>query len=325
MSDNIMERLDPAAAGFLQQLAAAGERPPLADLDIEDYRAESAKLTPIAALESPAGLEVVNTTYPNESGELAVRIIAKGGATDRPVLVFFFGGGFVSGDIDSIDSPLRQLVHNLDVVGVAPQYRLAPESPFPAAPNDAYEATLWVAENIARYGGDPRRIILAGESSGANLAAVTALRIRDEAGPSIAGQILLEPTIDYEAATPSKTEFARGPILLQSDAITMFDYYLGGDAAKHADPRVSPIRAKSLAGLPPTLVITAECDLLRDEGEAYGEAVRAAGVPARTHRLRGLIHGSFALQGLIPKAQVEFAREIGAFLATISTANSATA
>lgn len=298
-------KLDSSCARLLDAMLMAGaEQKPLRERDVEEYRAEVATLTSMlsAPPRDTPGMDVSDQMYPGPGGEQLIRLYIPQHETPLPVLVFYFGGGFVAGSVESMDSTLRALADDLGVIVAAPRYRLAPEHPFPAATDDAFAALLWVGENIDEFGGDATRIVVSGESSGGNLAAATALRTRDENGPDLAGQVLIMPVIDGEAKTRSRIEFAGGPILTADSIETMWSYYLG-DGDNRSSRYLVPSRSASLEGLPPTLIVTGECDPLRDEGEEYGARLRSSGVSVTVRRLTGLVHGSFSLSGAIPRAQ----------------------
>ena len=186
---------------------------------------------------------------------------------------------------------------------VSVEYRLAPEHPFPAASDDAYAATHWVAENAAAVGGDPTRIAVAGDSAGGNLAAATTLRIRDEGGPALRGQLLIYPGLAYPSPpTPSYIENAEGYGLTRESALWFWEQYLGDDS-QAANPHAAPLLAPDLRGLPPALVVTAEYDVLRDEGEQFVERLRTAGVPARLSRYDGVPHRFAEMIGILDQAE----------------------
>jgi acetyl esterase/lipase len=205
---------------------------------------------------------------------------------------------------------------------VSPDYRLAPEHPFPAAVDDTMAALRWAAENIAEYGGDPERIAVGGESAGANLAAVAALRARDEGGPRLAAQVLVTPPTDFTADTESRRIFARGPIISTELGGRMAAWYLG-DPAHVTSSWAAPAHAQDLSNLPPALVVTMEIDPLRDEGEDYARALTEAGVPTVCKRLGALIHTTFILSGSIPRA-AEIQDAISDFLAPLLSAEAGT-
>ena len=212
----------------------------------------------------------------------------------RPVVVFFHGGGWVIGGIDSHDGQVREMVNRTGMVFVSVDYRLAPEAKFPAAAEDCYAATQWVAQNAADIGADAARLGVAGDSAGGNLAAVVAQMARDRGGPAIAHQLLVYPCCDMDSnAWPSQTENGFDYFLTKESMDWFYDQY--ADVADRDNPYASPIKADSLSGLPPACVITAEFDPLRDEGEAYGAALQEAGVACEVHRYDGMFHGFFGM------------------------------
>ena len=219
----------------------------------------------------------------------------------RPVVVFFHGGGWVIGGIDSHDGQVREMVNRTGMVFVSVDYRLAPEAKFPAAAEDCYAATQWVAQNAADIGADAARLGVAGDSAGGNLAAVVAQMARDRGGPAIAHQLLVYPCCDMDSnAWPSQTENGFDYFLTKESMDWFYDQY--ADVADRDNPYASPIKADSLSGLPPACVITAEYDPLRDEGEAYGAALQEAGVACEVHRYDGMFHGFFGMTLAIPGA-----------------------
>ncbi|MEX2228587.1 MAG: alpha/beta hydrolase [Dehalococcoidia bacterium] len=242
--------------------------------------------------------EVTNRTIPGPAGEIPVRVYRPSAATGLPALVWYHGGGWVIGNLDGSDATGRSLANQAGCVVLSVDYRLAPEARFPAAVDDAYAAALWVAEHGSEIGADGTRIAVGGDSAGGNLAAAVALMARDRGGPRIVQQSLIYPVTDHAYATPSYAQNADGYLLTKDMMVWFWDHYLGpqGDGA---NPYASPARASSLAHLPPALVITAEFDPLRDEGEAFGQALRAAGVQTTCTRYDGMIHGFFGMAGVI--------------------------
>ena len=240
---------------------------------------------------------VVDRTIPGPDGALPVRVYTPEGSGPFPLLVVFHGSGFVICDLDTHDPLCRDLCARASSVVVSVDYRLAPEHRFPAASDDCLAATRWAAEHAAELRADPERIAVVGDSAGGNLAAVTALRLRDEGGPTLRAQVLVYPVTDYHTPpTPSYLENAKGRGLTRGVMIWFWKQYLA-DASEADDPRAAPLRAPELRGLPPALVITAEYDVLRDEGERYAGRLEEAGVPAELTRYAGLRHGFVGLAG----------------------------
>jgi acetyl esterase len=218
------------------------------------------------------------------------------------VIIFFHGGGFVLCSIETHDGLCRELCLRTGAVVVSVGYALAPERKFPAAPDDCLAATRWVAANAAELGGDGRRLALCGDSAGGNLAAVTALRIRDEGGPAVAVQLLIYPVTDHHAAgTASYAERASGFGLSADTMRWCWESYLP-DPADADNPHACPNRAERLEGLPPAYVVTADYDPLRDEGAAYAARLRAAGVDATHVNYADMNHGFVSLAGVLDRA-----------------------
>ncbi len=237
--------------------------------------------------------ETEDVVIPTADGELPARIYRPEVAEPAPTIVFIHGGGFVIGDIESHDNQARAICAGTDSVVVSVDYRLAPEAPWPAAVDDSYAAVAWAANAIDTLGGDADRLAVAGDSAGGNLSAVVALRCRDQ-GPRLTGQLLIYPGIDMDPDGPyqSRIDNAEGYFLTADDMVWFLNHYIG-DAKDFTDPMMSPIKAKDLAGLAPAVVATAEFDPLRDEGNAYADALRAAGVEVDSHCYDGMIHGFF--------------------------------
>ena len=258
-------------------------------------------------MQTPGGdvASVRDTTIPGPAGPLTLRIY-RGKGTDAdsalPCLLFLHGGGWVIGSLESHDRLCRRLANIGRICVVSVDYRLAPENKFPAAPDDCLAATRWAVDNAGALNGDTSRVIVAGDSAGGNLAAVTALRCRDEGGPALAAQLLIYPVTDYHTpGTPSYVENVEGYGLGRAGMEWFWDHYLA-DPSYASHPHASPLRANNLAGLPPAYVTTAEYDPLRDEGEYYGQALQAAGVPTRIKRWDGVNHGFFFFVGIVDKS-----------------------
>lgn len=226
-----------------------------------------------------------------------VRIYTPEGDGPFPILVFFHGSGFVICDIHTHDGLCRDLCRQAGCVVVSVDYRLSPEHKFPAAVDDCHAVTCWAAEHAAEIDGDAHALFVVGDSAGGNMAAVTALRIRDSGGPALAGQVLVYPVTDYHTPpSASYVENAHAKRLTRKQMIWFWRQYLN-DPAEADDAYASPLRAARFDGLPPALVITAERDPLRDEGECYAARLAAAGVPTRSSRYDGLYHGFLGLEG----------------------------
>ena len=252
---------------------------------------------------SPPGQPVAavkTLAIPRDDGEaMPARVYAPFGDGPWPVVVYVHGGGFVLCDLDTHDGICRNIAADAGAVVVSIDYRLAPEHPFPAAADDAVTALRWVAGHLADIGGAPGRLVVAGDSAGGHLAAVAALRLREAGETILTGQVLVYPVTDhYGAGHPSYAEFADGYGLTDRDMVWFWDQFV--PPARAAEPWVSPLRAADLAGLPAACVVTAECDVLRDEGEAYAARLAAAGVPVRSQRFAGLNHGCLGLAGTVP-------------------------
>ena len=295
--------LHPQCKAFLDQLAAMGGRP-LHELSPAEAR--SMVLPPdLAGPEQPVH-RVDTRTIPGRSGPISVRVYVPTADPMLPALVYFHGGGFVLGNLDMADRPCRQLAHRAGCVVISVDYRLAPEHEFPAAADDALDVTRYVASHSVEFGIDPRRLGIGGDSAGANLATVTTIRARDEGGPQIAFQLLVYPLVDFNDESPSMTEYSDGHFLTRAGLEYFAGHYLRS-AADRSHPHASPLRTADLAKLPPAFIITAECDPLRDQGEAYAAKLRQSGVPAVVKRYEGMIHPFFSLAGIIEGGQTAIA------------------
>ncbi|MGD9880154.1 MAG: alpha/beta hydrolase [Reyranella sp.] len=262
----------------------------------------------IAAMATPAEVAgVAMHSIDGPGGPLGVRLYTPHGKGPFPLLVFFHGSGFVLCSLDTHDGMCRNLAAGIGCVVASVDYRLAPEHKFPAGPDDCLAATRWLAAHAAKLGADPSRIMVAGDSAGGNMAAVTALRLRDEGGPMLCGQMLLYPVTDYHTpGTPSYVENAEGYGLTRGTMEWFWNHYLG-DPAEADNPLASPLRAASLARLPPAYVVSAQYDPLRDEAERYGERLREAGVPVEIVRCAGMNHGFLFWVGIVGGADAAMA------------------
>jgi acetyl esterase len=292
--------LRPEIRALLDQMGASG-RPPLHHQSVAQARAFHVEDAP--ALNGPAApvASVQDRVVPGPAGELPVRVYTPEGEPPFPIVVFFHGGGWVVGTLDSYDPLCRALAAAVPAVVVSVGYRLAPEDRWPAAVEDAYAATLWASRKAAELGGAQHRLAVAGDSAGGNLAAVVALGARDRGGPPIAFQLLVYPVLDAAADTASWRDHAEGFYLTAAGMRWYWDHYLG--PADGSAPDASPLRAAFLGGLPPALVIGAEHDILRDEGEAYAARLRDAGVAATASRYPGVVHGFFRWRAVTGAAE----------------------
>jgi len=247
---------------------------------------------------------VTDLAIPGPAGTMPARFYEPPGIgiEKRPLVVYFHGGGWTIGDLDTSDSVCRFLAATVPAAVLSVDYRLAPEHPFPAAVEDAWAAFRWAATDSARLGIDPARIAVSGDSAGGNLAAAVSLQARDEGGPSPAMQALIYPVTDTLGGQPSRDTFAKGFLLTRADMDWFEHHYLPG-ADDRGDPRVSVLRSADLAGLAPAYVATAGFDPLRDEGEAYAERLREEGVQVTQRRHPGLVHGFANMTAISPTAE----------------------
>ena len=289
--------LDPAVEKLMKEISAGGE------LRLEE-------LSPLEARQAFSGMslldgekaEVASVTDVGATIEgrvIPLRIYRPRDASHLPVILYFHGGGWVIGDLDTHDNTCRRLALASGCAVVSVHYRRAPEDPFPAAAEDCFAALRWVAAEAGRLDVDGQRIAVAGDSAGGNLAAVVSLMARDRGGPALSFQLLIYPVTDYRCDSDSMVENAEGYFLTRA-AMQWFWRQYAGDAPT-AVPYHSPLLAESLADLPPALVITAEYDPLRDEGEAYARRLLESGVPAALRRYDGMIHGFVAMAGVLPQ------------------------
>jgi acetyl esterase len=241
---------------------------------------------------------VDEVSIPGPAGDIPARHYRPARAEPAPLLVFYHGGGWTIGDLDTHDALCRLTCRDADIHVLSIDYRLAPEHPAPAAVDDAYAAFRWACEHAAELGATLRRVAVGGDSAGGNLAAVVSQLARNDDGPVPALQWLLYPRTDFTAQTRSLTLFAEGFLLTKHDIDWFHAQYLGGSGIEAADPRVSPLLADKLSGLPPALIATAGFDPLRDEGEQYATALRAAGTAVDLRSMGSLTHGFASLFAL---------------------------
>jgi acetyl esterase len=289
---------DPQMQAILDQMKAAGWRPTHTLSVAEARKAFTSRIaagTPVARTQDRA--------IPGPAGDIPVRIHWPAGAGPFPALVFFHGGGWVVGNLDTHDVTCRSLTNLARSVTVSVDYRLAPEHKFPAAVEDAYAATCWVVDHAPELGVDPGRVAVGGASAGGNLATVVALIAIERGGPRLVFQLLIYPVTDAALDTPSAREIVSDDYPLnRADMEWFWNHYLRDDADRR-HPQASPARAKSLAGLPAALVITAEIDPLCDEGERYAAALAQAGVTASFTRYQGVTHGFVGMEAMLDKGR----------------------
>ena len=296
--------LDPQAQAVLDLIAAAG-RAPLHTLSAPEARAQYRAAR--KALQPPPEdvAAVRDLTAPGPHGPIPVRLYRARGTSDAeqlPVLVYFHGGGFTIGDLDTHDGVCRTLANEARCAVVSADYRLGPEHKFPCAVDDCFAATRWVAQEAAALGVDARRIAVGGDSAGGNLATVVALLARDAGGPPLVAQVLIYPTTTLEHDTPSTAEFGPRGYIIALDTMHYFRNCYLSTPEERRDWRASPLLAPDVSHLPPAFILTAGCDPLRDEGQAYAERLRAAGVEVRYTCYEGQIHGFITMGRMIDAA-----------------------
>lgn len=298
--------LDPQARALLEQMAASGAAP-LGAGSVADARQAIAAFAQLGGEPEPvARTEDRQILGPRQA--TWIRIYTPAGSGPFAVLVYFHGGGWVLGNIETHDPVCRSLAKAAECIVVSVDYRLAPEHKFPAAAEDCYAATQWVMNSAPLINGDAYRVAVGGDSAGGNLAAVVALMARDKGDRAPVFQLLVYPVTDYYLpGTPSYQENADGYFLTRDDMAWFWNHYLSNEADA-ATPYACPLRAASLGGLPSAMVITAEFDPLRDEGEMYAARLRDAGVTATVVRYDGMIHGFFSMAGVLEQGKNAMAR-----------------
>jgi acetyl esterase len=306
--------LDPALQPLLDAINAAPTS--RRDLPVADLREEihtTMMITTTALGDDPCEVGMVaDHRVAVDGGEITVRVYTPQGDGPFPAHLFLHGGGFWLGTLDQFDASCRSIALGADCVVASVDYRLAPEHKFPTAPEDCYAALLWLADSATELRVDLSRISVGGDSAGGNLSAVVSLMARDRSGPNLVFQVLGIPVTDLTMGFPSITENGEGFMLTKEGMNQCIGYYLETpDDVRH--PYASPYFADDLRGLPPALVVTAEYDPLRDEGEAYGRRLQAAGVPTEVVRMEGHIHGSMGFTKLMPSA-VEHKERVNASL-----------
>jgi acetyl esterase len=292
--------LDPQAQRVVDTIAALNLKPIKDSTPTEAREAMRTRTAGLGPVEDvPA---VADHRVPVEGGEITVRLYAPAGVGPHPVLVFYHGGGWVIGDLYTHDGLCRSIVNAAGCAVASVDYRLAPEFKFPVAVEDSYTALKWVAANGPRLGLDSARLAVGGDSAGGNLAAVMALLARDRRGPRILLQVLVYPVTNYDFGAQSYVENATGYLLTTEDMRWFWRHYLSREE-QGQEVTASPMRAKSLADLPPALVMTAGCDPLRDEGDAYAARLRDSGVPVTVTQYPGMFHGFMRMTRILDQAR----------------------
>lgn len=295
------EPADPQVRDVLAR-AAASRRPLIHFLPPEAARAEARAMSAVAAGPPTPVAEARDLRVPGPGGALSARLYRPSGAADGPlpVLVYFHGGGWVIGDLDSHDGLCRRLAAGAGCLVLSVAYRLAPEHRFPAAVEDALAAARWAAAEAAAWGGDGARLALGGDSAGGNLAAVAARLLRDAGGPTLRCQLLIYPVTDLTLTRPAYARLGEGYLLGHAAMTWYVGHYLGG--ADPRDPVASPLFAADLRGLPATLIVTAGYDPLAEEAAVYGDKLADAGVPVTRFHHADMVHGFLTMDGLLDAA-----------------------
>jgi acetyl esterase len=309
--------LDPQAQRVVDAMAALNLKPVENSTPAEARESIRARTAALGPFEEVAA--VADHRVPVAGGEITVRLYSPGGPGPHPVLVYYHGGGWVIGDLYTHDGLCRSITNAARCAVASVDYRLAPESKYPVPVEDSYAALRWVTANAARLGLDPRRVAVGGDSAGGNLATVAAILARERGGPALVHQVLIYPVTDHDLDTASYLENATGYVLTREGMRWFWTHYLAREA-QGGEPHASPLRTASLAGLPPALVITAEHDPLRDEGEAYAARLRDAGVPVTLTRYPGMFHGFVRMTRILDKARTALDEIAGSLQKAFATA-----
>jgi len=292
--------LDPQVKSFLDMLAGLGG-PPLEQLPVAEARSVALAMVDFSGPEEPIA-EVANRSIIGPAGPIAVRMYRPELSEKLPALIYFHGGGYVIGSLDSHDRLCRALANASGCAVIAVDYRLAPEHKYPAAVDDAYAATCYIAEHAAEFNIDPNRIAVGGDSAGGSLATVVCLLSRDRSGPRLQYQLLIYPWVDFYGQNPSMQQYAKDHFLTRAGLDWFTENYLP-NRESGLEPSASPMCATNVQGLPRAMIITAECDPLRDQGEAYARKLEGAGIPVQLKRYNGMIHPFLNLAGVIDAAK----------------------
>jgi acetyl esterase len=289
--------IDEATAALLTQMAESGAQP-LHELTPQEGRAVMTEMSGLGG-PGPEVATVYEEQIPTADGDrFTVRVLVPAGDI-RALVVYLHGGGWVIGNLETHDHVVRVLANRLHAAIVNVDYRLAPEYPFPAAADDSWAALLWASERMTEIAGGAVPLVVMGDSAGGNLSAVVARRARDAGGPQLASQVLIYPVTDADLDTPCYLDPENQLLLTRESMIWFWDHY-APDPADRLHQDASPLRAGDLSGLPPAIVLTAEHDPLRDEGEMYAERLASAGVPVTQQRFAGQMHAFFTMVGVLP-------------------------
>ena len=305
--------LDPQAKAVMDQVATLGF-PAAHTVSPQQARANAQARSRAAG---PEVARVQDRTIPGPDSQLSVRIYTPPGSGPFPALVWFHGGCWVVGDLESADATARHLTLGAGCVVVSVDYRLAPEAKFPGPAEDCYAATRWVAEHAAEIGGSGNNLAVGGDSAGGNLAAAVCLMAKDRGGPSLGMQLLVYPVTARDFQTGSYVDNAEGYNLTRDTMVWYWEQYLANDT-DGTNAYAAPQQAQDLRGLPPAVVITAEYDPLRDEGEAYAHRLQAVGVPTTCTRYPGMIHGFFGMSAVVDKGKDAIAQASAALNAAFA-------
>jgi len=305
--------VDPQLQPLLDALAA-GNAPSISDLEPVAARELMAAMPSMGRAIEVASVE--DRVLPGAAGDIPVRVYTPPGDGPFPFLAWFHGGGWVLGSIEQSDAITRALCAGAECVVLSVDYRLAPEHPFPAGLDDCLAALHWAVDHASELGIDPSRVAVGGDSAGGNLAAASCLVARDRGGLDIGFQLLAYPVTDFDTTTPSMLDNAEGYLLTTSAMAWFYDHYT--DPTQRDDPRAAPLRAPDLSGLPPALVVTAEFDPKRDEGEAYGRRLAEAEVPVTISRYDGMIHGFLGMTAYLDRAVDAEAEAVAALQAAFA-------
>ena len=294
--------LNPALRHLIETKLAHTQAPQSA-LPIADVRQAFRNLWTPAITGEPVSIgRIEDLTIPGADVPLPARVYSPDSDGPCPIMLYFHGGGYVKGGIEESDAFCRNLAHLSRHTVLSIGYRLAPEHPFPAALDDAVASTVWAGTHAVELGSAPGPVVVCGESAGGNLAAVTCLSLKSDRRVAIRRQVLLQPVVDFTLSFPSIAMSPTECLVPREDLAWYYQTYCG-DRCDAKDPRVSPVFAADLSGLPPALIIAAEFDTLRDEAAAYAKRLQAAGVATRYNCYAGMVHGFLQMRGLVPDAE----------------------